>query len=62
MIKYGGHKARYLKYSVAKISILTLTFAPEFKRLSGEDAVSEEIIERHVNYVLALFDDKHSLS
>lgn len=51
----------HIRYLFIGAATSIFTFAPEFERLSGEDAFSDEVIERHVDYVLMLFSDKNSL-
>ncbi|WP_296405726.1 TetR/AcrR family transcriptional regulator [Psychrobacter sp.] len=34
------------------------TFAPQFKRLSGKDPFSKEIVEQHIDYIFKLFTQK----
>lgn len=34
------------------------TFAPQFKRLSGTDPFSKDIVEQHIDYIFTIFADK----
>ncbi|PNK61654.1 TetR/AcrR family transcriptional regulator [Psychrobacter sp. FDAARGOS_221] len=34
------------------------TFAPQYQRLSGKDPFSEAVVEKHIDYVLSLFEVK----
>lgn len=55
MPKGDSLHVRYL-FMGAVTSIFT--FAPQFKRLSGTDPFSKDIVEQHIDYIFTIFADK----
>lgn len=51
----GDENAAHLHYALVGASSLFFALAPENERLSGQDPMSSEVIERHADYVARLF-------
>ena len=51
----------HIRYLFIGAATSIFTFAPEFALLSGTDPFSDDLIERHVNYMITLFCDNEYL-
>lgn len=52
----------HMRYLFIGAATSIFTFAHEFSRLTGKDSFSDSMIDQHVNYVLALFNQNNSIT
>lgn len=51
----------HLRYLFIGAATSIFTFAPEFTRLSGNNPFSDAMLEQHIDYLIKLFSENHSL-